>query len=173
MRRITAISLTAVMLFAFTSCSKEPEQTAAPTTAATTAAPVVTEVSETTAGDIYYETPDWEGYWQFVDTEEHFEISQVTDTGLKVVYYHFEEGLLEQFTYDMEFDDPAKTIASEIGPASSHGGWEYAFNFKGDSIIVQSKFPDQTFNRSEKPADNATDDPTGDTAAGQVSDTDQ
>ena len=151
MRRFTAITMMAVMLLALTACSKEPEQTtAAPAVMETTAASA--EVSETTAEDVYYAPPAWEGYWQATDTEEHFEISEVTDEGLKVVFYHFEEGQIEQFKYDMEFDNAEKTIASEFGPASDHGGWEYAFNFNGDSIVVQSKFPDQTYMRSEAPA---------------------
>lgn len=165
MRRITATVLTAVMLFALTACSKEPEQTtAASTAAATTETSAPSEASETTAESVHYDTPAWEGYWEAADTEENFEISEVTDTGFKVLYYHFEEGQIEQFKYDMEFDNPEKTIASEIGLASDHGGWEYAFNFQGDSITVQSKFPDQVFLRAVKPADDASGETSGDTA---------
>lgn len=165
MRRSTALALTAVMLFALTACSKEPEQTA-PATSATAAETTAVSAgsSETTAEDIYYETPAWEGYWQATDTEEHFEITEVSDTGLKVVFYHYEEGLIEQFKYDMEFDDPQKTVASEIGSANDHGGWEYTFNFKGGSVVVQSKFPDQTYVRSEKPAEGTDGESESDTA---------
>ena len=151
MKRLTAATLTAAMLIALTACSKEPEQTTeAPVIAAATTAAETTETSETpetTVETAYFAPPAWEGNWQATDTEEHFEITTVTDDGIKVVFYHFEEGQIEQFKYDMEYDNPEKTIASEIGSANDHGGWEYTFNFKGDSIVVQSKFPDQTYAR--------------------------
>ena len=58
-----------------------------------------------------------------------------------------EEGQIEEFIYKMEFDNPEKTVASEIGTAQDHGGWEYTFTFNGDTILVQSKLPDQIFKR--------------------------
>ena len=149
MKRLIALSLTAAMLFALTACKDEPLPTTVETqTIATTEATTAETVIETTQETAYYAPPAWEGNWQAMDTEEHFEISAVTDDGFKVVFFHFEEGQIEQFTYELEYDNAEKTIASEIGSASDHGGWEYAFVFKGDSIVVQSKHPDQTYKRA-------------------------
>ena len=131
--------ITAAMLFALASCGKKPEQTTEAPTAATAAAEtpatdaMLTEASENTEETVFYETPAWEGKWQAADTDEHFEIYDVTDDGFKMVFYHFEEGQIEEFKY---------TIESADG-----GRWEYIFNFKGDSILVQSKHPDQIYNR--------------------------
>ena len=47
--------------------------------------------------------------------------------------------------YEMEFDDDAKTIASEIGSPNDHGGWEYTFVLTNDYITVKSRYPDQIF----------------------------
>ena len=150
MRRLIVISLTAAMLFALTGCKDEPLPTTVETQIiATTQEITISEtVIETTQETAYFAPPAWEGNWQAVDTEEHFEISAVTDNGFKVVFFHFEEGQIEQFTYEVEYDNAEKTIASEIGSASDHGGWEYAFVFKGDSIVVQSKHPDQIYKRA-------------------------
>lgn len=149
MKRLIAISLTAAMLFALTACKDEPLPTTVETqTLATTEVVTSETVVETTQETAYFAPPAWEGKWQALDTEEHFEISQVTDNGFKVVFFHFEEGQIEQFTYDVEYDNAEKTIASEIGSASNHGGWEYAFELNGDSIVVRSKHPDQTYKRS-------------------------
>lgn len=157
MRKIIAASLTAVMLFAMTACSKEPKQTTeaptATTAAATAATEAETEAAETTLDDVYYAPPAWEGYWKATDSDENFEISGVTDDGFKMVYFHYEEGTIEQFNYDIEFDNPEKTIASEIGSANDHGGWEYTFNFQGDTILVQFKTQEQVYTRAEKPAE--------------------
>ena len=157
MKRLIAATLTAVMLFALSSCSKEPEETteAPATTAATTAATEATEAEsiETTKDDVYHAPPAWEGYWQAEDTEENFEISGVTDEGFKMVFFHYEEGTIEQFQYDLEYDNSEKTIASEIGSANDHGGWEYTFNFQGDTVLVQFKGLEQVYKRAEKPAE--------------------
>ena len=85
------------------------------------------------------------GQWQADDTDEHFEIYDVTNDGFKMVFYHFEEGQIEEFNYVLEFDDPEKMTASEIG--TDHSGWEYSFSFNGNSKLVRSKHPDQTYNR--------------------------
>ncbi|MBR3141606.1 MAG: hypothetical protein IKF09_00490 [Clostridiales bacterium] len=152
MKKTIALMITAAMLFALASCGKKPEQTTEAPTAATAAAEtpatdaMLTEASETTEETVFYETPAWEGKWQAADTDEHFEIYDVTDDGFKMVFYHFEEGQIEEFKYTIEFDNPEKTIASELGSADG-GRWEYTFNFKGDSILVQSKHPDQIYNR--------------------------
>ena len=153
MKRLIVISLTAAMLFALTACRNEPLPATVETqTIATTEATTADTVSETTQETAYFAPPAWEGNWQAVDTEEHFEISAVTDNGFKVVFFHFEEGQIEQFTYEVEYDNAEKTTASEIGSASDHGGWEYAFDFKGDSIVVRSKHPDQTYKRAAEEA---------------------
>ena len=42
-----------------------------------------------------------------------------------------------------DFDDGRYEIEFD------HGGWEYTFNLSGDTILVQSKLPDQMFLRTE------------------------
>ena len=155
MKKLLAATLTASLLLMATSCGSKPQETSE-TTAATTVVvetettateePVETTVEETTAP---VEIPAWEGAWQATDTEEHFEISNVTADGFKLVFWHYEEGQIEEFIYKMEFDNEDRTIASEIGTGKDHGGWEYTFNLNGDTILVQSKLPDQTFQRAE------------------------
>jgi len=155
MKKLLAATLTASLLLMATSCGSKPQETSETTAATTvvvetetsvTEAPVETTIEETTAP---VEIPDWEGAWQATDTEEHFEISNVTADGFKVVFWHYEEGQIEEFIYKMEFDNEDRTIASEIGTGKDHGGWEYTFNLNGDTILVQSKLPDQTFQRAE------------------------
>ena len=154
MKKILAATLTASLLLMATSCGSKPQETSETTLAtvvvetetSATEAPSETTVEETTAP---VEIPAWEGSWQATDTEEHFEISNVTADGFKVVFWHYEEGQIEEFIYKMEFDNEDRTIASEIGTGKDHGGWEYTFNLNGDSILVQSKLPDQTFQRAE------------------------
>ena len=155
MKKIIAATLTASLLLMATSCGSKPQETSETTMATTVAvetetsateAPSETTVEETTAP---VEIPAWEGAWKATDTEEHFEISNVTADGFKVTFWHFEEGQIEEFIYKIEFDNEERTIASEIGTGKDHGGWEYTFNFNGDSILVQSKLPDQTFIRTE------------------------
>ena len=153
MKRLTALTLTAAILFTMTACGNKPEPSAEDPVAVTTdnettEAETVPETSiEETMDPV--ETPDWAGAWQATDTEEHFEITDVTDEGFKLTFWHFEEGQIEEFIYKMEFDNNEKTIASEIGTAQDHGGWEYTFTFKGDTILVQSKLPDQIYKRAE------------------------
>ena len=153
MKRLTALTLTAAILFTMTACGNKPEPSAEVPVASTTVnetteAETVPETSIEESVDPV-ETPDWAGAWQATDTEEHFEITDVTDEGFKLTFWHFEEGQIEEFIYKMEFDNNEKTIASEIGTAKDHGGWEYTFTFKGDTILVQSKLPDQIFKRAE------------------------
>ena len=154
MKKIIAATLTATLLLTAASCGSKPQETSETTVATTvvetetsaTEAPAETTAEETTAP---VEIPAWEGAWQATDTEEHFEISSVTADGFKVVFWHYEEGQIEEFIYKMEFDNEDRPIASEIGTGKDHGGWEYTFNLNGDSILVQSKLPDQTFQRTE------------------------
>lgn len=154
MKKVIAATLTGALLLMAASCGNKPQETSETTAATTvvetetsaTEAPTETTAEETTAP---VEIPAWEGAWQATDTEEHFEISSVTADGFKVVFWHYEEGQIEEFIYKMEFDNEDRTVASEIGTAQDHGGWEYTFNLNGDSILVQSKLPDQTFLRTE------------------------
>ena len=156
MKKIIAATLTAALLLTAASCGSKPQETSEITAATTvvvetetsaTEAPSETTAEETTTAPV--EIPAWEGSWQATDTEEHFEISNVTADGFKVVFWHYEEGQIEEFIYKMEFDNEDRTIASEIGTGKDHGGWEYTFNLNGDTILVQSKLPDQTFQRTE------------------------
>lgn len=149
MRKITAMTLAAAMLLAFTACGRKTEQPAE-TVPSVTSVPETQETTEsamTTAADLQVEIPAWEGSWQAEDTDEHFIISNVTDEGFDLLFYHFEEGQIEEFKYRMEFDDAWKTVASEPGKTDG-GRWEYTFNFRGDSILVQSKHPDQIYERT-------------------------
>lgn len=154
MKKVIAATLTGALLFMAASCGNKPQETSETTAATTvvetetsaTEAPTETTAEETTAP---VEIPAWEGAWQATDTEEHFEISSVTADGFKVVFWHYEEGQIEEFIYKMEFDNEDRTVASEIGTGKDHGGWEYTFNLNGDTILVQSKLPDQTFMRTE------------------------
>ncbi len=148
MRRITAISLMAAAVLALTACGKEPAQTTETAPSAVISAEVTetTESAVTTAADVQVELPAWEGRWEAADTDEYFEISGLTDEGFSVLFYHFEEGQIEEFKYKMEFDDAWKTVASEPGKTDG-ARWEYTFNFRGDSILVQSKNPDQIYIR--------------------------
>ena len=125
MKKLLATILAAGMAMSLAACGKEPEKGKEDPSDQ----PVVT-VTETEAAR------GWEGEYHANDTEEHFRIYDLTDTGFKVEFYHFEEGLLEKFEYDMEFDNDEKTMASEKGSADDNGGWEYRFAFNGDSITV-------------------------------------
>ena len=124
------------MVLAMTSCGKEPETTKEePQTQ-----PDVT-VTET------QKELGWEGSYQATDTEEHFRIYDVTDTGFKVEFYHYGEASIHKFDYDMEFDNEKKDIASEIGNADDYSGWEYSFTLSGDLIIVSWKQYEQVYTR--------------------------
>ena len=137
MKRVLATILTAGMILSLASCgSKEPEESKGKTAAEPAA--VVTEAQS---------KQGWEGNYQSSDTEEHFKIYDVTDTGFKVEFYHFEEGLIEKFDYDMEFDNAEKTVASEKGTTEDNGGWEYIFAFGGDTITVNWQGNAQLYKR--------------------------
>ena len=64
-----------------------------------------------------------------------------------VEFYHFEEGLLEKFDYEMEFDNADKTVASEKGSVDDNGGWEYTFYLGGDTITVTWQQSTQVYTR--------------------------
>ena len=136
-KKIIASAMTAATLFSFASCSndKPQDKETEPTTEETTASQI-----ETTVG-----AQSWTGKWQADDTEENFEIYDVTDKGFSVHFYHDEEGNIELFEYDMEFDDNEHKIASQTGSADDNGGWEYTFILGDGSITVKSKLPDQTY----------------------------
>ena len=151
MKRIFATTVMLAMIIALTSCSNKPEQTTIATEAVETSAMVetdtTTEASVTKEPELITEIPEWEGKWEATDTEEYFEISDVTDTGFSMIFYHYEEGTIEEFKYKIEFDNPSRTIASEINKTNDHGVWEYVFNYQGDTILVESKHPDQIYKR--------------------------
>ena len=137
-KRIIATVLAAAVLTTLASCSNEPQSTTAEETG---------RVTETTTAQTEQaaEPEYWLGKWEADDTEEYMEIHDVTAVGFSVDFYHFEEGLLEKFNYDMEFDDSSKTVASQIGSADDNGGWEYTFILGDGSITVQSKLPEQKY----------------------------
>ena len=136
MKKILAILLAAGMIMSLAACGKEPE-------------PVIEKTTEDTTVTVTETKPQgWEGSYQSSDTEEHFTIYDVTDKGFKVEFYHYEEGLLEKFDYDMEYDNEDRTLASQIGSADDNGGWEYCFAFGGPRITVTWQGNMQTYNRT-------------------------
>lgn len=137
-KRITATLLATALLLSLASCSNEPQKTSETETVPTTE--VTTILTEQAA-----EPESWLGKWEADDTEEYMEIHDVTAKGFSVDFYHFEEGLLEKFNYDMEFDDSANKVASQIGSADDNGGWEYTFILGDGYITVQSKLPEQKY----------------------------
>ena len=64
-----------------------------------------------------------------------------------VEFYHFEEGLLEKFDYEMEFDNADKTVASEKGSIDDNGGWEYTFYMGDGAITVTWQQSSQVYTR--------------------------
>ena len=140
--KIAASLLACCMLVPLSACGKEDMPATESETQAETKA-----TAEQTETRLDPETA-WLGRWDADDTDEHFEIYEVTDTGLKVRYNHYTEGSIELFDYDMEFENDDHTEVSEIGDAADKGGWEYAF-ILGDGIItVKSQFPDQIFRKT-------------------------
>ena len=136
MKRILAILLMLALALSLAACGKEPE-------------PVIEKTTEDTTVTATETKPQgWEGSYQSSDTEEHFTIYDVTDKGFKVEFYHYEEGLLEKFDYDMEYDNEDRTLASQIGSADDNGGWEYCFAFGGPRITVTWQGNMQTYNRT-------------------------
>lgn len=135
MKKVLAILLTAGLGLSLAACGKEPE-------------PVIEKTTEDTTVTVTETKPQgWEGSYQSSDTEEHFTIYDVTDKGFKVEFYHYEEGLLEKFDYDMEYDNEDRTLASQIGSADDNGGWEYCFAFGGSRITVTWQGNMDTYNR--------------------------
>ena len=142
MKRLLATLLAAGMALSLAACGKEPDQG------------VQNDVSG--SGGILTEQsvepqPSQqlgpEGEYKSNDTEEHFKIYNLTDTGFMVEFYHFEEGLLEKFDYEMEFDNADKTVASEKGSIDDNGGWEYTFYLGGDTITVTWQQSTQVYTR--------------------------
>ena len=129
MRKILATILAAGMVLSLASCGKEPEQSGENNVSGS----ILTEQSGESQPS---QQQSLEGEYKSNDTEEHFKIYNLTDTGFLVEFYHFEEGLLEKFDYEMEFDNADKTVASEKGSIDDNGGWEYAFAADGDNIRV-------------------------------------
>ena len=135
MKKVLAILLAASLGLSLAACGKEPE-------------PVIEKTTEDTTVTVTETKPQgWEGSYQSSDTEEHFTIYDVTDKGFKVEFYHYEEGLLEKFDYDMEYDNEDRTLASQIGSADDNGVWEYCFAFGGPRITVTWQGNMQTYNR--------------------------
>ena len=76
------------------------------------------------------------------------EIYEVSETGLKVHFYHEEEGDIALFDYEMEFDDEEKTVASQPGDADANGGWEYTFILGSGQMTVKDKHSDHIYYRA-------------------------
>ena len=130
MRKILATILAAGMVLSLASCGKEPEKGVENNVGNS-----VSIMTDRNAGPEPSQQQSLEGEYKSNDTEEHFKIYNLTDTGFLVEFYHFEEGLLEKFDYEMEFDNADKTVASEKGSIDDNGGWEYTF-YMGDGAIT-------------------------------------
>ena len=140
MKRLLATLLAAGMVLSLASCGKEPEQSGENNVSGS----ILTEQSGESQPS-QQQSP--EGEYKSNDTEEHFKIYNLTDTGFMVEFYHFEEGLLEKFDYEMEFDNADKTVASEKGSVDDNGGWEYTFYLGGDTITVTWQQSTQVYTR--------------------------
>ena len=135
MKRLLATLLASGMALSIASCGNKDSE------------PVIEKTEDTTVTTAETKPQGWEGSYQSAQTEEHFTIYDVTDKGFKVEFYHFEEGLLEKFDYDMEYDNADRTLASQVGSADDNGGWEYCFAFGGSRITVTWQGNMYTYNR--------------------------
>ncbi|MCR4729824.1 MAG: hypothetical protein K5881_02725 [Saccharofermentans sp.] len=140
MRKILATILAAGMVLSLASCGKEPEQSGENNVSGS----ILTEQSGESRPS---QQQSLEGEYKSNDTEEHFKIYNLTDTGFLVEFYHFEEGLLEKFDYEMEFDNADKTVASEKGSIDDNGGWEYTFYMGDGAITVTWQQSSQVYTR--------------------------
>lgn len=140
MRKILATILAAGMVLSLASCGKEPEQSGENNVSGS----ILTEQSGESQPS---QQQSLEGEYKSNDTEEHFKIYNLTDTGFLVEFYHFEEGLLEKFDYEMEFDNADKTVASEKGSIDDNGGWEYTFYMGDGAITVTWQQSSQVYTR--------------------------
>lgn len=140
MRKILATILAAGMVLSLASCGKEPEQSGEINAGGS----ILTEQSGESQPS---QQQSLEGEYKSNDTEEHFKIYNLTDTGFLVEFYHFEEGLLEKFDYEMEFDNTDKTVASEKGSIDDNGGWEYTFYMGDGAITVTWQQSSQVYTR--------------------------
>ena len=87
----------------------------------------------------------WLGTWENAGGES-LEITEVFDTGLTLIFHKLtQQGEKIGVDYQMEFDNADKTVASEIGGAEDHGGWEYTFTLGDGFITVSSRYPDQIY----------------------------
>lgn len=149
MRKIVVTTIVAAVVLSCASCGNEPVQSIDATASETT----VTEVSATAAETeittaASTKEAGWEGKWT-ADTGEYFEIYDVTEEGFKCRFCHYEEGQLELFDYDMEFDDEQQTTASEVGTEEDNGGWEYVFVLEGSSITVKWQGQELKYTRTK------------------------
>ena len=140
MRKILATILAAGMVLSLASCGKESEQSGEINASGS----ILTEQSGEPQPS---QQQSLEGEYKSNDTEEHFKIYNLTDTGFLVEFYHFEEGLLEKFDYEMEFDNADKTVASEKGSIDDNGGWEYTFYMGNGAITVTWQQSSQVYTR--------------------------
>lgn len=140
MRKILATILAAGMVLSLASCGQEPEQSGEINASGS----ILTEQSGESQPS---QQQSLEGEYKSNDTEEHFKIYNLTDTGFLVEFYHFEEGLLEKFDYEMEFDNADKTVASEKGSIDDNGGWEYTFYMGDGAITVTWQQSSQVYTR--------------------------
>jgi hypothetical protein len=144
MRKILATILAAGMCLSLAACGKEPEKGVGNNVGNSVSASIMTDQN---AGPEPSQQHGLEGEYKSNDTEEHFKIYNLTDTGFFVEFYHFEEGLLEKFDYEMEFDNADKTVASEKGSIDDNGGWEYAFYIGDGAITVAWQQNSQIYTR--------------------------
>ena len=88
----------------------------------------------------------WLGKW-VADSGESLDIYSVSELGLNVKFNHYlEDGSYISSDIEMVFDNPEKTIASEIDGSHLYG-WEYTLVLNDEAITMQTRYPDQVYYR--------------------------
>ena len=109
---------------------------------------VLSEAYEHDGKRIESDSSPWLGTWT-AENGASLSIQSVTESGISLVFHkQSESGSWMDIDYEMEFDNADGTIASEIGGAQDHGGWEYTFILNDGFITVKSRYPDQIFYKS-------------------------
>ena len=109
---------------------------------------VLSEAYEQDSKSAESNSSPWLGTWT-AENGASLSIHSVTENGLSLVFHkQSESGSWMDIDYEMEFDNADGTIASEIGGAQDHGGWEYTFILNDGFITVKSRYPDQIFYKS-------------------------
>ena len=98
----------------------------------------------------------WLGTW-VTDAEDKLVITEVSDTGIHLIYYGYYEdgsGLFES-PYTLQFLNAERTVASEPQEVLERNGWRRTFDLRGDTIVMHSRYPDRTFYRQASGSESA------------------